>query len=426
MVDIRPFRGLRYNTRHVDPHAVLAPPYDVVGTEAENELLARSPYNAAHVELAPGKSADRFGRAADVFRRWQKDGQLVRDEELTFYLYEQEFIVEGSRARRRCFFAQVRLALPQEGIVRPHESTMAGPKAVRLDLMRATNANISPIFSLFTDGAGRSREVFNQTALSPSVFEATDERGDIHRLWLITKQADIDTLVDVLEESTVTIADGHHRYATALEYMAEQPESDAARYVLMGLIDIQDPGLAILPNHRLIRTGQTTELTRSLSDCFEVLDLTDDLSDGREGAIELLEHVRRLADGPSTFGIIESSGRLLLATGRSFETLAEKMPSTISEASSRLDALVLTKLILGPIFDIDADALTAGAVDFSADAGEAYVATVDGDYSLAILVNSTPVQQVIDIADAGEVMPQKTTYFYPKLATGMVFNLLES
>ena len=109
-----------------------------------------------------------------------------------------------------------------------------------------------------------------------------------------------------------------------------------------------------------------------------------------------------------------------------FETLAEKMPSTISEASSRLDALVLTKLILGPIFDIDADALTAGAVDFSADAGEAYVATVDGDYSLAILVNSTPVQQVIDIADAGEVMPQKTTYFYPKLATGMVFNLLES
>lgn len=426
MVNIRPFRGLRYDTKQVNPDDVLAPPYDVVGVDAEIELLARSPYNAAHVELAPGKVHGRFDRAAVVFQRWQKDGQLVRDEEPAFYLYEQEFVVEGIRVRRHCFFAQVRLALPQEGIVRPHESTMAGPKAVRLDLMRATNANISPIFALFTDGAHRSRQVFKRVATLPSVFEAIDGRGDTHRLWLITEQTDIETLIDVLQESTVTIADGHHRYATALDYMSEHQGEDAAQYVLMGLTDIEDPGLSILPNHRLVRANAQKDLDRSLAVHFDVTDLTDELSGGREGAIELLEHVKRLAGGPSSFGIIEPSGRLLLAAGRSFKALTAVMPSVLSEASSHLDTLVLSELVLGPIFDIDADALISGAVDFSADAGEAYTATVDGPYNVAILVNSTPVQQVIDIADAGEVMPQKTTFFYPKLATGMVFSVLES
>ncbi len=425
MAEIRPFRGLRYDPEQVNPDDVLAPPYDVVGEAAEAALLARSPYNAAHVELAPGEPEGRFERAAEALARWQRDGQLIRDEEPAYYLYEQEATIEGARVHRRCFFAQLKLAQHDEGIVRPHESTMAGPRAIRLDLMRATNANISPIFSMFTDPARRARAVLDRAASAAPIFEATDDLGDVHRLWSIADAADVATLGEVLAESTVTIADGHHRYHTALDYMAEHPENEAARYVLMGLIDADDPGLVILPNHRLVRAEAPADLLERLGERFAVEDLTSELPDGAEGAAALLARVRERAGGPATFGIIEASGRQLLAAGRSFEALGEAMPAGLSEASRRLDALVLTELILDPSFGIDAAALTAGAVDFTADAREASAETIEGPYSVAFLVNGTPVQQVIEVADAGEVMPQKTTFFYPKLATGMVFSLLD-
>jgi uncharacterized protein (DUF1015 family) len=434
MAEIRPFRGLRYNPDEVISDDVIAPPYDVVGEAAEAALLARSPYNAAHVELAPGAAEGRFERAAEALARWQRDGQLIRDDVPAYYLYEQEATIEGARVHRRCFFAQLKLAQHDEGIVRPHESTMAGPRAIRLDLMRATNGNISPIFSMFTDPPQRARGVLERAASTPTIFESTDGLGDVHRLWAITDAADVATLGEVLAESTVTIADGHHRYHTALDYMAEHPDSEAAQYVLMGLIDADDPGLVILPNHRLVRAEAPADLVERLGERFEVSDLTDELPDGPEGATALLARVRERAGGPSTFGIIEASGRKLLVTGRSFEALGAALadtpsetagPDGLSEASRRLDALVLTEVILDPLFGIDAAALTAGAVDFTADLNEAYLGAVDGPYSVAFLVNGTPVQQVIEVADAGEVMPQKTTFFYPKLATGMVFSLLD-
>ena len=425
MAEIRPFRGLRYDPARVNADDAIAPPYDVVGEAAEAALLARAPYNAAHVELAPGEREGRFERAAQAFANWLRDGELIRDNAPAYYLYEQEATIEGARVQRRCFFAQLQLAQPEEGVVRPHESTMAGPRAIRLDLMRATNANISPIFSMFTDPAHRAREVLDGAASTPALFEATDNLGDIHRLWLISAAAEIATLTEVLRDSTVTIADGHHRYFTALDYMAEHPDSEPARYVLMGLIDADDPGLVILPNHRLVRIDAPDNLVERLNERFEVTDLTEELPSGVEGATALLARVRERAGGPSTFGILEASGRMLLATGRSAETLAAAMAAGLSEASQRLDALVLTQVILDPLFGIDATALTAGAVDFVADIEEVYRETIDGPFSVAFLVNGTPVQQVIEVADAGEVMPQKTTFFYPKLATGMVYSLLD-
>jgi uncharacterized protein (DUF1015 family) len=425
MAEIRPFRGLRYDPSRVNPDDVIAPPYDVVGEAAEAALLARSPANAAHVELAPGPAEGRFERAAETFAAWRRDGVLVRDDQPAYYLYEQEATIEGERVHRRCFFAQLRLAQPDEGIVRPHESTMAGPRAIRLDLMRATNANISPIFSMFTDPPHRARAILDRHAAESPAFEATDDLGDVHRLWPITDATELATLTEVLRDSTVTIADGHHRYHTALDYMAEHPDNEAARYVLMGLIDADDPGLAILPIHRLVRADAPADLLDRLAERFEVTDLTEELPAGSEGATALLARVRDHAGGPSTFGVIEASGRLSLAVGRSVSVLSAAMPEDLSEASKRLDARVLTQLVLDPLFGIDAAALTAGAVTFTEDAVEAYEETVNGPYSVAFLTNGTPVRQVIEVADAGEVMPQKTTFFYPKLATGMVFSVLD-
>ena len=443
IAQIRPFRGLRYDPGRVQPNDVIAPPYDVVGADAEAKLLARSPHNAAHIELAPipadGPIEGRFQRAAAALATWQTEGILTRDETPRYYLYEQDALIEGQRHTRRCFFAALRLSPPEDGIIRPHESTMAGPRAIRLDLMRATNANISPIFAMFNDPQHHASNTLNQIATTtPPAFEATDDLGDHHRLWPIQDPADVETLTTSIHMSTITIADGHHRTTTALDYQAEQrtaagaawDQEAAANYVLTGLIAADDPGLVILPNHRLVTAPPPPDLVDRLAEHFDVTDLTAELPSGPNGAAALLARVRQLAEGPATLGIIDANGpsnspRLLLAVGRAQDALDDAMPANLSTASKRLDALVLTELVLAPLFNIDGAALAAGAVDFAADATEAYSLTADGPYSIAFLVNGTPVQQVIDVADAGEVMPQKTTFYYPKLATGMVFNLLD-
>ena len=412
---------------------MLAPPYDVVGEAAEAKLLARSPYNAAHIELAPGPVEGRFDRAAQAFMQWQTEGVLTRDAEPAYYLYEQVAMIEGTRHTRRCFFAALRLSPPEDGIIRPHESTMAGPRAIRLDLMRATNANVSPIFAMFDDPRHRAEAVLDIVAATTPSFEATDDLGDTHRLWPITEPEAVDALTGALADSNVTIADGHHRTTTALDYQREQraaagdawSDDAAANYVLAGLIAVDAPGLVVLPAHRLVTVEPPADLVDRLAEHFEVTDLTAELPAGPDGAAALLARVRALAGGPTTLGIITADASLLLATARSWDSIEAAMPAQLSRASKHLDALVLTELVLAPVFGIDASALTAGAVHFTADITEAYTSTVEGPHAIAFLLNGTPAQQVIDVADAGEVMPQKTTFYYPKLATGMVFNLLD-
>jgi len=310
---------------------------------------------------------------------------------------------------------------------------MAGPRAIRLDLMRATNANISPIFAMFEDPEHRVQDLLTQISTTPHAFTATDDLGDIHRLWPIHDPAHIQLLTTSIHMSNITIADGHHRTTTALDYQREQAAAagdawstdEAANYVLAGLIAVDDPGLVVLPAHRLISVPAPEDMVDGLSQFFDVTDLTAELPAGEDGARALLQRVRDLAGGPTAIGIIEASGRPLLATARSWETIEAAMPPHLSTASKHLDALVLTQLVLDPIFGIDPAALTAGAVVFTEDPVEAYEQTVHGPHTVAFLINGTPVRQIIEVADAGEVMPQKTTYFYPKLATGMVFNLLD-
>ncbi len=412
---------------------MLAPPYDVVGEAAEAALLARSPHNAAHIELAPGPAEGRFDRAAQLLDQWQTDGVLIRDEVPRYYLYEQKALIEGERHVRRCFFAALRLSPPEDGIIRPHESTMAGPRAIRLDLMRATKANISPIFAMFDDPQHSAEMVLDIVAATTPTFESTDDLGDVHRLWPIDEPEAVELLTAAVAASNITIADGHHRTTTALDYQREQraaagddwSDDSAANYVLVGLIAVDAPGLVVLPAHRLVHATPPADLVDHLSDHFEVTDLTDELPSGVEGASALLARVRALAGDPTTLGLITADARLLLASARSWQAIEDAMPAELSTASKHLDALVLTELVLDPIFGVDPTALTAGAVDFTADISEAYHSTVEGPHSVAFLLNGTPAQQVIDVADAGEVMPQKTTFYYPKLATGLVYNLLD-
>lgn len=411
------------------PDDVIAPPYDVIDADDEAALLARSPYNAAHIECCPGEEHERYEAAGRRVRDWSAEGVLIRDDAPVYYLYEQRARIDGADRLRRCFFARLRLHRPEEGVVRPHESTMEGLRSQRLRLLRATQMNVSPIFAMFRDD-GRARRALDAAARGEPAFGATDSLGEQHRLWVIADAALQAELTGALAASTVTIADGHHRYATALTYLDDLTSADprlpagaAARYVLTGLIPEDDPALVILSAHRLVRARSVpADLDARLTERFTV-----EPQDGWtvQAAEALGRRVRDAAGGIATFGWIDyERRRLALLRGRSREAIDEAMPSTLSAASRALDARILTETILRPLLGIDDAALADGQVGFTSDVGAAFRAGEGGEHRFAFLLNPTRVEQVSAVADAGELMPAKTTYFYPKLATGLVFNPL--
>jgi uncharacterized protein (DUF1015 family) len=419
---------------------VIAPPYDVVDDEDVARLLARSEYNIAHVESCPGPEETRYAKAAEALRSWEQAGAIRRDERPAYYLYEQRTNVQGAERRRRCFFARMRLYPPEEGVVRPHEATMSGPRAERRQLMRATRANVSPILAVYSDHEHRTREMFEEVATSEPAFEARDDRGDGHRLWLIDDEWRIALLTEILAASNVTIADGHHRYTTALEYLDERrtetPEGawrgdEPEHWMLAGLVADDEPGLSVLPIHRLIRDGSVPpDLIEQLGDLYAVAEVALNPGD-RETALAVLQtlwsRIEGNALGPPTFGLIGfDAGHIHLLQARSVEALHAAMPVWLSDASKSVDVTVLTETVLRPLLGIDAAVLAEGErVAFVEDLEEVWDAVAGGEFRLAFLVNATRVDQVTAVADAGELMPQKTTFFYPKLGTGLVMNPFE-
>ncbi|MEI7925191.1 MAG: DUF1015 domain-containing protein [Chloroflexota bacterium] len=434
MTEIRPFRALRYDPSRVTPDDVIAPPYDVVGADAVAALHARSPYNAAHLENPAGSGDSRFAGAKRTLDGWLKDKALVRDAAPALYVYEQRAKIEGKWVSRRCVFARTRLHRPEEGIVRPHEATLSGPREERLRLIRATRTNISPIFATFLDPTHAAGDLIAKVAGTEPDFEAHDRLGDRHRLWVVTNKQQVGTLVDVLGATNITIADGHHRTHTALDYRDEcaakagkkwtgnEPEN----FALMGLIPEDDPGLVILPIHRLVKDEVIPErFLERLSALYRVETLS---TDGGADAVEAAwERVQANGYGPTAFAILGVDGphSIHLATARAQEAIDAAMPQELSTASKRLDARILTETVLTPIFGIDRAALAAGRVEFTESVEEAREAVESGACRLAFLINATRVDQVTAVADAAEVMPQKSTFFYPKLATGLVFNSLD-
>ncbi len=404
----------------------------MVSVDQSRTLRERSPYNIAHVECCPDTGEAYYRDAAEALRRWQAEGVLRRDRKPAYYVYEQRFGVHSEIRTRRCFFARLRLHPPEDGAVRPHEATMPGPVEDRLKLLRATATNVSPIFAMFDDAAGTARAILDQVASTPPLFEADDEYGDRHCLWMVDDAARLEALTAAVGASAVTIADGHHRYTTALGYSREQP-SEAAGWIMAGLIALDDPGLTILPNHRLVKADRVSpDFLESLSELYVTADVTPPPSAGGAAAggatvRELWERVQANARGPITFGALGiEDHHLHLLTARSAEAIDRAMPSQLSPASRSLDVAVLTETVLRPLLGIDAAALAAGErVDFTEQIEAAWKQTQGGGFRLAFLVNPVRVEQVTTVADAGELMPQKATFFYPKLHTGMVLNPLD-
>jgi uncharacterized protein (DUF1015 family) len=413
MADVKPLRALHYDLAKVGSlSAVAAPPYDVIDPEQRARLAAQSPYNVVRIDLPEGE--DPYARAARTLKRWRQEGAVVRDEEPALWTLTQDYAApDGRRLTRHGVFARVRVEDYGPGRIRPHERTHPGPKEDRLRLTRAAKANLSPIFSLYDDSSGATAAVL---AAARPFGELTDADGTIDRLGHVTDPAAIAAYQQALEPAELLIADGHHRYETARVYAEEVGGEGEHRYVLMCLVALQDEGLTIFPTHRLIRdtTRQTQEaLGSTLRELFDVQEI--DHADLRPPD----------GDGPLTMGYIDSffnrAFRLTLSDQATADAALEGMP----EAYRHLDTAVLEALILkGPLGLSEDDIAHLRGLGYSRTDDEALGLVLSGAYDAAFFLRSTPVAQVRDIAAAGVNMPPKSTYFFPKVPTGLLFNPL--
>lgn len=382
-----------------DPSLVVCPPYDVISPQAQNALLARSPYNIVHVEYGEKRLGDtaqdnRYTRAFALLWDWLTKGVLTREAEPAFYLHHQTFTFGGKTFTRRGLMAAVGL---DQTVIRAHEGTLEAPARDRLELLRATKTNISPIFCLYQEPTGKAMEIFARAEESPPILEANVE-GEEHRLWTISDPQLQNELQELLSPLPLYIADGHHRFSSALAYKEEmdkaETQGDEHRFALMSLVEFHDPGLLILPVHRMVAGlgPKTPTCLVAVAELFQVQPFPS--------PVALLEAMTRDECG---LGLYCADGFFLL-------TPLQRLPYE-----------KLLKLLHREVLE---SFLKAEKVAYTHNADEAVEAVKKGEYKLAFLINPLKVEAIKTVADAGDTLPGKSTYFYPKLPTGLVLRAL--
>jgi uncharacterized protein (DUF1015 family) len=419
VADVQPLRTLRYEPRAVGSlEDVISPPYDVIDDQMRAELAARSPFNVVEIDLPQGE--DPYMHARDTLDAWRQQGVLVREREPALWVLQQDFTgPDGSQRTRRGFFARVRVEDYGAGRIRPHERTHPGPKEDRLRLTRATRANLSPIFSLFPDADRAASEAIEAaTALEPFA-QAADHNGVANTLWRVADPDAIAALQAPLLEAELLIADGHHRYETARVYAEEVGGEGEHRYVLMLLTPLSDPGLTVFPTHRLLTglkdDGDRQEaLGAALKRDFDVEEIAPDQLEPPHG------------DGRVRFGYMDSHFKRPFMLTLKDQAIADEALQGHPDPYRRLDTAVLEGLVLcGALGMSEEDIAEKHGLDYSKDFADARQAVESGRADAAFFMAPTPVEQVREVAEAGESMPPKSTYFFPKIPTGLVFNVLE-
>jgi uncharacterized protein (DUF1015 family) len=431
MAEVQAFRGFRYDLARIGNLSdVIAPPYDVIDPALQQTLYDRSPHNVIRLILNQETPKDseydnRYTRAAMTLRDWTREEILAQDSTPSLYVYSQEFEVEGNRYTRKGFMARVRLEKFGEGRIYPHEETLAGPKADRLKLFHATNMNLSQIFGLFPDEEGEVQAKLDAAVARALPIQATDHLGVVSKVWPITDLHAINAVSRIMSPKPVFIADGHHRYETALRYLEEKTQAGEvtsaeapANFVLMMLVSMNDPGLLILPTHRLVSgLGSLTaqQLRTILIEHFEL-----DVVKSARDAWELIE-----ADGSQEllgFGTV-ADGVWMTGRFRSPQLMAqlasEHSPTWQSLAVAVLQRVVLEKLLP----ESGRKTPKCRYVHLLQEVEDAVAAK---QCELAVLVPPASMGHVEEIAGNLEKMPPKSTYFYPKLLSGLVFHSLKA
>jgi uncharacterized protein (DUF1015 family) len=429
MPDVSPFRGVRYDVARVGALSdVVAPPYDVIDAALQNQLYQASPYNVIRLELnrdEPGDSGpqDRYARATRILSDWLRQGILREEDHPAFYVYEQTFEVEGQKHVRKGFLARVRLEPIGKGKIYPHEQTLAGPKADRLALYKATGFNLSPVFGLYPDALADVQRALEGGVRDRTPLVATDHLGVENRLWVVNDQETHTELSGLMAGKPVFIADGHHRYETALKFQEELgragasvPHDDPSNFCLMMLVGMSDPGLLILPTHRLVSglPGLAAgELATRLEPEFEITEA----GAGEAGCLAAWQQIDESGEQDLLgFGTV-ADGRWLLARLRS-DGAMDRLASKQSADWRSLGVSVLQVLVLGELLAKDAKP----AVRYVHSTSEVLADVASGGCDVACLVPAARMSHVESIASNLETMPAKSTYFYPKLLTGLVLN----
>lgn len=419
MAEIRPFRALRYSAGAGDIAELTCPPYDIISEEQRLAYLARNPHNIIRLEQPNGD----YEGAGKTLSEWLEAGVLRRDDDPGLTIYEEEFEADGQLRRVKGFVCLVKLEEFSKGVVLPHEETLSKAKEDRFRLMQATNCNFSQIYSLYMDETHTTASRLNALSAGKPRCEFSD--GAVtHRTWLVDDREAVKAICGDFENRKLYIADGHHRYETALRYRddlhAKGLGNGAEDYVMMMLVDLEDPGLTVFPTHRLVRGLADFSAETLLSACAQDFDVLprDDLASLRG---DLAEQYRL---GRKAFGLYSGGSGWALLTLKNPQAVDLALPGK-SEAYRSLDVSVLHSLILEKYLGIDRENMARQInLTYTRSSDEAVASVRSGESQCAFLLNPTRVSQIRDVASAGEKMPQKSTYFYPKLITGLVLNQL--
>ena len=430
MVDILPFRGIRYDPAAVgaDLTALVAPPYDIISPAEQEGLYAQHPANV--VRLILGREQNKYAQAARLFRDWLADGTLKADDTPSLYVYRQTFRDPSTGAaypERIGLICLLKLEDYSAGNVLPHEKTLTGPKADRLELLKTTEAQFESIYGLYSDPDGAVQSFLSEYDDREVVIEDVGNAiGSSHKIERIDDADAHGVLRELLSDKQVFIADGHHRYETALNFQRETRAAQpglaadvplAADYILITLTAFEDEGLLVLPTHRLVRNVPPEKIAGLADALAGRFTLSENSFETIEAAI-----AAQAAEAKVAFGIVLPPGRMHLAVLNAAEAeLPGLVPGPGSEAVKFLPVMLLGSLILDAALGIDAAAVAAGGfVAYTRDLGEAVSAVADGTAQAAFLLGRPTVAEIKDVSLAGDVMPQKSTFFYPKLLSGLV------
>ena len=434
MAEVCPFRGVRYNQGTVgDLAKVICPPYDIITPQQQEFYYKRSEYNAIRLEYVQTQagvdSVNKYQRAANTFQRWLGEGVLQVEDYPAFYLHDHYFTHLGERRKRRGLISRVRLG-PWGSSVYPHEETLSKAKSDRLQLMRACQANFSPIFTLYQDLEGKIAGILSEVSKDEPVIELSDS-GEGHVVWAIAEPELIHQVSDFFVGQSLYIADGHHRYETALAYQHERAclslpaeckepggsliGKEAFNYVMMTLVDFADPGLFLLPIYRLVR-GIASSALSGLKDQLGQFFVLESVS----STVGLIDSWRDAMRAGAVTGIVGLEDDALIVLKRRQDVCIEDMlPKSHSLAYRSLNVSLLPHLILDRMLGL---APANEDIAYGVDVGEACRQVAEGKYQLAFLLSPLQPEMAKAVADAGDRMPQKSTYFYPKLPTGLVLN----
>lgn len=423
MAVIKPLKAIRFTNKGGDIKELVCPPYDIVPENERLELIKNNEHNMIKLELPKGENP--YENAKSLLDEWLKEDFLTHDGEEGLYIYEEEFLTQvdhGETKKLRGFMCRVKIEDFSAGVVLPHEETLSKAKEDRLNLMKSTYCNFSQIYSLYMDEEHKTGErIDNLVNTVPPRYEFNDGLVT-HRMWVVNDKMTIKAIEDDFVDRKLYIADGHHRYETSINFRNYVKENGinckGADYVMMMLVDMAHPGLVVFPTHRLIRDIENFDGEKLIRDCEEYFE-TSTRSDVEKMEEKLTELYN---EGKKAFGYYGGNGKWTLLTLKDLSVMDNILPDK-SEASRQLDVSILHNLVLEKLLGIDKENMANQVnLTYTRSFDEAVSSVDSGEFQCAFIINPTRVEEIGAVARAGEKMPQKSTYFYPKIITGLVIN----